>query len=96
MMDLISNKNPYGVIECDVVGRTKQLQKDLFNEKGKDRQMTFQIFDVPQLFLNTKQTVSFIRALGNTDSDTDIFQYSSIRKLINYHWRGVRAYVWGL
>ena len=94
IMDQIKGKGPYGVQKIDIVGGTQELQTQLFTQGVKDKQMTFQLLDVPRLYTGTKSTRDFIRVLGR-QNDTELFSHPSIQKIINYHWKSVKYYVWG-
>ena len=58
--------------------------------------MDLRIFDVPDLFDNTtKAGIDFIEALASLDIDElAMFGHDSVQKILNYHWKEVRKYMY--
>jgi len=55
--------------------------------------MTLHMLDIPELHSRRKEGKRLIRVLGEK-ADTEIFSHPSIQKIINYHWRNDRWFVW--
>ena len=56
--------------------------------------MTFEVFDIPQLYQQTAFGAKFVQALGQSD-DIELFSHIAVQKIINYHWKDTSKYVYG-
>ena len=92
--DDICGEQQYGVFSIDVIGKTKRVKNGLFKPDGPEKQMTFEIFDVPELYQDNKNGANFVRALGNSDN-IELFSHIAVQKIVNFHWKDTSKFVYG-
>ena len=85
----------YGTTEISMWEGKHKKQDAMFVDSGPEKWMKMRYLDIPLLHLNSMEGMEFIKALDCSD-DLSLFTALTTQAIVNYHWRSVRFWLWGL